>query len=56
MINLQSVQFKDSAFSNCINAKINKNPSNGNEDKHTMLVLVADLQLLSQQQIHCPNR
>jgi hypothetical protein len=51
MINLQSVQFKDRAFSNW-----NKNPSNGNEDKHTTLVLVADLQLLSQQQIHCPNR
>jgi hypothetical protein len=56
MINLQSVQFKDRAFSNCINAKKIKNPSNGNEDKHTTLVLVADLQLLSQQQIRCPNR
>ncbi len=55
MINLQSVQFKDRAFCNCINAKKNKNPSNGNEDKHTTLVLVADLQLLSQQQICCPN-
>jgi len=26
-------KFKDCAFSNCINAKKSKNPSNGNEDK-----------------------
>jgi hypothetical protein len=26
-------KFKDRAFSNCINAKKSKNPSNGNEDK-----------------------